>query len=172
MSKNIKIDHTQVDWDHIDEIWYVRGFGIVELDESYFASRGKLNWTVEDMNNVFLNKAEIKAKHPFTIKWEAFEEKYGALVFRLGRSQILKAVLAFSKDETSIQATYDFYEALRETFGVQLADHGDEFSSILPDFFYDKEMTAADFFFDYFLPQKLRIHSMRSSKVRSMDGAR
>ena len=156
MSKDTKDNHSQVDWDNMHDIWYVAGFGTVQLDESYFASGGKLNWTVEDMDDVFINKAKIQAEHPFPIKWEAFKEVHGSLVYRMRRNQILEMVLAFSKDENSIRSTYDFYREIEKKYGVQLSDHGDEWSSILPDLWSDPDMTVEDFFFDYYLRAKLK----------------
>lgn len=147
---------SQVDWDHMNEIWYVAGFGTVQLDESYFASNGKLNWTVEDMDNVFLNKAKIQAEHPFDIKWEAFEKKHGGKVFRMGRNELLDAVLAFSKDEQSLKPTDDYYDEIEKRLGVLLSLHGDDWSSYLPDFYHAPLMTAEDFFFDQFLRTKLK----------------
>jgi len=149
-------NHSQVDWDRMDEIWYVAGFGTVQLDESMFASGGKPNWTVEDMDNVFLNKAKIQAEHAFPIKWNAFEQRYGAKVYRMGRTSLLEAVLAFSKNEDSLKPTDDYYDEIENRLGVLLSLHGDDFSSMLPDFYHAPLMTAEDFFFDQFLPTKLK----------------
>lgn len=81
--------------------------------------------------------------------------KARGIIFRLGRNELLQAILAFSTDKDSIKATYSYYSELQERHGVQLSDYGDQFSSILPDFYYDPAINAEDFFFDFFLPKGL-----------------
>jgi hypothetical protein len=130
MENSNHISPSQVDWNQMNEIWYVAGFGTIPLDESTFHGRGTPNWTVEDMDNVFLNKAKIQAEHPFAIKWEAFDKKHGARVFRMGRTSLLEAVLAFSKNEDSLKPTDDYYDEIENRLGVLLSLHGDDFTAI------------------------------------------
>lgn len=155
MNEDTFSESPKVDWDHIHDIWFIAGFGTTHMDEASLHGGGVPNWSIENMDAVFLNKAKTQAEHSFPIKWDEFHKRYGGLVFRLGRNELLKAVLAFSKDEHSIKATYHFYKDMRERLGVHLTDFGDDYSSILPDFYYEPDMTAEDFFFDQFLSTKL-----------------
>lgn len=152
-AENTKIDWN--DWLRIDETWYVAGFACTLLDEDMLRGRGDPKWTLDDMNQMFLNRAEIQRSTPYKIKWDAFHQKYGSMVYRLGRGELLQAVLAFSNDECIIKATDDYYFEVKQRLGVELKYHGDRFSSFLPDFYYDSTMRAEDFFFDEFLPLKL-----------------
>lgn len=152
MKKYTDNNHSTIDWDQLDDIWYIAGYGTVHLEESALHGGGTPNWTLEEMDAVFINKAKVQAEYPFPIKWEAFEEKYGVLIFRMGRPDILTAVLVFSLlGESSIKPTIEFYTDIQNRLGVQLADHGDDFSSMLPDFYYKNGMTSEEFFFDHFL---------------------
>lgn len=146
---------THIDWDRIDETWYVAGFGCVYLDEAMLHAGGNPDWSEDDMDQLFLNRKKIQKAHSFPIKWEAFDQKHGGIIFRLGRNELLQAIVAFSKDENSIKETYSYYSELQERRGVQLSDYGDQFSSILPDFYYDPAISAEDLFFDFFLPKGL-----------------
>jgi hypothetical protein len=148
-------NHSQVDWDRVDEIWYVAGFGTVQLNESIIAGDGTPNWTDEEMDEVFFNKAKVQTEYSFPIKWDAFDQKYGEEVYRMGRDQLLAAILAFSRDENSIKATAEFYDDIDNRLGVRLAMNGDDWTSIFPDFYYERAMTAEDFFFDHFIGTKL-----------------
>ena len=129
MSKNTENNQPPIDWTRADEIWCIAGFQTAALSESEFSNGGTPDWTAEDMDAVFLNKAKIQAEYDFQIKWDAFKKRHGARAFRLSRGELLEAILQFSKDENSIQATYDFYQYILEQLGVELADHGDDFSS-------------------------------------------
>lgn len=146
---------TKIDWDHIDDTWYIAGFGCTHLDEAMLHSGGSPDWTCEDMDQLFLHRAKVDEESTIPVLWDAFDQEYGGIVYRLGRNELLKAVLAYSRDKNSIRATADIYLEVEEKLGICLGRYGDRCSSILPDFYYDQKMTIEDFFFEKCLPRKI-----------------